>query len=104
MYYINNKLFIDKIAVDSIIKKTGTPTYCYSYKKLRENILRFKSDFNRIEPLICFSVKANNNLKLLSEISKLGIGADVVSKGELVAALSQKLIQKNCILWSWKNV
>ena len=36
MYYINNKLFIDKIAVDVTIKKTGTPTYCYSYKKLRK--------------------------------------------------------------------
>ena len=42
MYYINNKLFIDKIAVDSIIKKTGTPTYCYSYKKLRDNIKDLK--------------------------------------------------------------
>ncbi len=97
MHYINNKLFIDKISVDSIIKKIGTPTYCYSYKKLKENILRFKSDFNNIEPLICFSVKANNNLKLLSEISKLGIGADVVSKGELLAALKSKINPKKIV-------
>ncbi len=91
MHYSKNKLFIDKKAVDQIIKKFGSPTYCYSYKQLKNNILKFKKDFGKLNPLICFSVKANNNIKILNEMSKLGIGADVVSIGELMAALKSKI-------------
>ena len=91
MHYSKNKLFIDKKAVDQIIKEFGSPTYCYSYNQLKNNILKFKKDFNKLDPLICFSVKANNNIKILNEMSKLGIGADVVSKGELMAALKSKI-------------
>ena len=41
-----------------------------------------------------FSVKSNNNIKILNEMSKFGIGADVVSKGELMAALKSKINPK----------
>ena len=63
MNYKNNKLLIDKISVDKIVKQFGTPTYCYSYNQLKENILNFQKNFKNINPLICFAVKANNNTK-----------------------------------------
>ena len=91
MIYKNNKLFIDKIPVEKIVKKFGTPAYCYSYDQLKKNILQFQKNFNKINPLICFAVKANNNITILNEISRLGLGADVVSKGELIAALKSKI-------------
>ena len=94
MLYSNNKLIIDKISVDKIIKQFGTPAYCYSYNQLKENILKFQKNFKKINPLICFAVKANNNTKILNEINKLGLGADVVSKGELMAALKSKIDPK----------
>ena len=40
MKYINNKLKIEKIKVQDIAKKYGTPTYCYSYARLKKNINR----------------------------------------------------------------
>ncbi len=91
MNYSKNKLFIDNIAVDKIIKRFGTPTYCYSYNQLKKNIFNFEKNFNKLNPLICFAVKANNNVKILNEIGKLGLGADVVSKGELMAALKSNI-------------
>ncbi len=97
MYYNNNKLFIDKISVDKIIKNFGTPVYCYSYNRLKENILKFQKNFKKINPLICFAVKANNNNKILNEIGKLGLGADVVSKGELMAAIKAKINRKKIV-------
>ena len=97
MIYSNNKLLIDKIAVDKIVKQFGTPTYCYSYNQLKENILKFKKNFNKVNPLICFAVKANNNTIILKEIAKLGLGADVVSKGELMAALKSKIDPKKIV-------
>ena len=99
MQYKKNKLFIEKISADKIIKKFGTPAYCYSFKQLKENIVKFKSYFNKINPLICFAVKANNNLRILKEINRLGLGADVVSKGELEVALKAK-INPNKIVFS----
>ena len=97
MIYNNNKLLIDKIAVDKIVKQFGTPTYCYSYNQLKENILRFQKNFKKINPLVCFAVKANNNSKILKEIARLGLGADVVSKGELMAALKSKIDPKKIV-------
>ncbi len=97
MLYKNKKLLIEKLAVDKIINQFGTPTYCYSYNQLKENIYKFKRNFIKINPLICFAVKANNNNKILSEIGKLGLGADVVSAGELLAALKSKINPKKIV-------
>ena len=42
MRYKNNKFYIENVSVNSICKLTNTPTYIYSYKKIKENILGFK--------------------------------------------------------------
>ena len=97
MFYKNKKLLIDNLEVDKIIKQFGTPLYCYSYDQLKINISKFKGYFNKVNPLICFAVKANNNLRILSEIARLGLGADVVSKGELMVALKSKIQPKKIV-------
>ena len=99
MNYKNKKYYIDKVSVDKICRVVGTPTYIYSYNKLKENIINFKNKFKSINPLICFSVKSNNNIKILKEIKYLGLGADVVSKGELIRALNAG-IKANKIVFS----
>ena len=81
MKYINKKLSIEKIKVEDIAKKFGTPTYCYSYKRLKDNINNFKNNFKSFSPLVCFAIKSNTNVNLIKEIRKLGLGADVVSMG-----------------------
>ena len=87
MKYINKKLIIEKVSVESIAKKYGTPSYCYSYDRLKKNIINFKKNFRPFSPLICFAIKSNTNLNLIREIKKLGLGADVVSMGELMIAI-----------------
>jgi diaminopimelate decarboxylase len=87
MKYINKSLSIEKIKVGDIAKKFGTPIYCYSYRKLKENINNFKKNFNSFTPLVCFAIKSNTNVNLIREIRKFGLGADVVSMGELMMAL-----------------
>ena len=97
MKYINKCLTIEKIGVKDIAKKFGTPIYCYSYKKLRENITKFKKNFSSFSPLICFAVKSNTNVNLVKEIRKLGFGADVVSMGELMIALKAGIDPKKIV-------
>ena len=87
MKYSKNKLFIEKVSVLNIANKFQTPAYCYSYSKLKENINNFKKNFKSFSPLVCFSVKSNTNVNIIKEIKRFGLGADVVSKGELMLAL-----------------
>ncbi len=91
MKYKKGHFYIENVSAESIAKKFGTPAYVYSYEKIKNNINNFKKNFKTINPLICFSVKSNSNLKILNLICKLGLGADVVSKGELIRALNAKI-------------
>ena len=99
MKYINKKLTVEKISFQKIASKFGTPFYSYSYSKLKENINNFKKNFRSFSPLICFAVKSNTNINLIREIKKFGLGADVVSMGELMMALKAG-ISPNKIVFS----
>ena len=99
MKYKNKQLTTENINFQSLAKKFGTPAYCYSYSKLEENINNFKENFKSFSPLICFSVKSNTNLNIIKEIKKFGLGADVVSKGELMLALKAG-VKPNKIVFS----
>ena len=97
MKYIKKKLTIENVKVDYIAKKYGTPAYCYSYSKLKRNIVNFKNNFRSFSPLICFAVKSNTNVNLIREIRKLGLGADVVSMGELMVAVKAGINPKKIV-------
>ena len=99
MKYIKKRLAVEKVNFQRIAKKFGTPFYCYSYSKLKENVNRFKENFKSFSPLICFAVKSNTNVNLIREIKKFGLGADVVSLGELMIALKAG-IKPNKIVFS----
>ena len=97
MKYIKKKLTIENVNVDFIAKKYGTPTYCYSYAKLKKNIENFKKSFKSFSPLICFAVKSNTNVNLIREIKRFGLGADVVSMGELMMAIKAGISPKKIV-------
>ena len=97
MKFINKKFTIEKLSVDKIAKEYGTPAYCYSYGQFKKNILNFKKSFKSFSPLICFSIKSNANINLIKEIKKFGIGADVVSMGELMLALKAGIDPKKIV-------
>ena len=97
MKYLKKKLTIENVKVDYIAKKYGTPTYCYSYSELKKNINNFKNSFRSFSPLICFAVKSNTNVNLIKEIKKFGLGADVVSMGELMMAIKAGINPKKIV-------
>ena len=97
MIYKKNRLRIDGFNINFLAKKFKTPIYCYSAKKLRDNILNFKKQFNKLNPVICFAVKANPNINILREIKKFNLGADVVSAGELMMAIKAGINSKKIV-------
>ena len=97
MEYINKKLVIEKVTIQKISEKYGTPAYCYSYNKLKKNILNFKKNFKSFSPLVCFAVKSNTNISLIKQIKSFGLGADVVSMGELMMAIKAGVNPKKIV-------
>tara|TARA_Y100000389_G_scaffold192216_1_gene219423 strand:+ start:231 stop:1445 length:1215 start_codon:yes stop_codon:yes gene_type:complete len=97
MKYTNKILKIEGISVESLAKKHGTPSYCYSFNQLKNNINNFKKNFKSFSPLICFAIKSNTNVNLIKEIKKFGLGADVVSIGELMMAIKAGINPKKIV-------
>ena len=97
MQYKNKIFHVENISTEKLVKKFNTPLYCYSYLKLKNNIINFKNHFSNISPLICFSVKSNSNVKIIKEIKNLDCGADVVSKGEMMKALKAGVNPKKIV-------
>ncbi|RMD86099.1 MAG: diaminopimelate decarboxylase [Candidatus Dadabacteria bacterium] len=60
-----------------------TPLYIYSRSIIEERFARFERVFSEVKHTVCFAVKANSNLSVLSLYDRLGAGFDVVSEGEL---------------------
>ena len=85
-----NKLYCENIKVENLAKAYGTPLYVYSYHTLVDHYLKLKSAFSALNPLICYSVKANSNLSILKSLVAQGAGLDIVSGGELFRALKVK--------------
>jgi len=97
MKYIDKNLSIEKVKIQDVVKRFGTPIYCYSYEQLRKNIVNFKKSFSSFTPLVCFAIKSNSNVNLIKEIGKFGLGADVVSMGELMMALKAHIDPKKIV-------
>jgi len=94
-----NSLCVENITALELAKIYKTPFYCYSLGQLQDNYQALKDSFKNINPLICFSIKSNSNIKLLNELKKMGSGADVVSIGELLKA-KKAGIKSNKIVFS----
>ncbi len=82
--YRNGELFIEDTPVAQIAESVGTPCYVYSSRAFENSYRAYETAFANLSPLICYSVKANSNLAVLSLFAKLGAGFDVVSGGEIL--------------------
>ena len=90
------QLFIDDVSLKDITKKFGTPVYAYSANKLEENLNNYLSSVRK-EDKVCYSVKSNSNIHILSLLSALGSGFDVVSGNELRRCLEAGAKPQNIV-------
>ena len=85
--YKNGEFYAEDVPVCEIADQVGTPCYVYSYKFIEDTYNEYKEAFSEIEPVICYSAKANSNLSILKAFSSLDCGFDIVSVGELKKVL-----------------
>ena len=81
------ELYCEDVSLEHIAEEVGTPVYVYSRHTLRDHFLGLEEAFSGMPHLVCYSVKANSNLSVLSILAEEGAGADIVSGGELYRAL-----------------
>lgn len=88
----NGVLHAENVALTDIASQFGSPTYVYSRAALCESFAEFRQTLDShpagAGALVCYAVKANPNLAILSLFAKLGAGFDIVSGGELQRALA----------------
>ena len=84
----DGKIFVEKIAAESLARKVGTPLYIYSENRIRENARRVKSALAKYVPhsQLFYAVKANNNLSVLSILRGENLGADAAGPFEIELA------------------
>ncbi len=81
--YKDKTLHFDDQNILDIVTKLQTPFYIYSENVIKNNFNMYHESFGNTEHTICYSVKANSNLSILSLLAGLGSGFDIVSAGEL---------------------
>lgn len=93
MDYFNTRdgaLYAEDVALSAIADAVGTPVYVYSQATIERHARVFTEAVaacGQGDPLVAFAVKANPNGAVLRVLARAGLGADVVSGGELARAI-----------------
>jgi diaminopimelate decarboxylase len=95
--YVGKKLFCEGVAVETLVKKFGTPLYVYSTRTLTGRFQGLDHALTPLDHLVCFAVKSNSNRAVLRTLAGLGGGFDVVSGGELQRALAAGADPRKCV-------
>ncbi len=84
----NNQLYAEAVPLTQIAEQFGTPCFVYSRAALEQQYRAYEEALAGSSHLVCYAVKANSNLAVLSVLAKLGSGFDIVSGGELARVIA----------------
>jgi diaminopimelate decarboxylase len=84
--YKQGVLACEDVPLSEIAATYGTPVYVYSEQSIRERFEALDRAYSSVPHLICYAMKANDNLSIVRLLAGLGAGADIVSGGELFRA------------------
>jgi diaminopimelate decarboxylase len=79
----------EAVPLTEIAAAVGTPVYVYSSVAMRNHARALRDALSGLgDPLIAYAVKANPNAAVIATLGSEGLGADIVSGGELQRALA----------------
>jgi diaminopimelate decarboxylase len=81
--YEGGELRAGGVEMARLAAEHGTPLYVYHRPTIEARLDAVRRAFREHPTQICYSVKANSNLRLLKWLAGLGVGFDVVSAGEI---------------------
>jgi diaminopimelate decarboxylase len=83
----NGVMHCEAVSLKALAQQFGTPLYVYSESAIAAAYLEFANAAKSRKVLVCFGMKANSNLAVLSCLNQLGAGFDIVSQGEMERVL-----------------
>jgi diaminopimelate decarboxylase len=86
--YRDGVLCAEQVSLEDVARQFGTPCYVYSRAAIEGAYREFTDELAGRSSLLCYSVKANSNLGVLSLMARLGAGFDIVSGGELARVIA----------------
>jgi len=84
----NNQLYAEEVPLTQIAEQFGTPCFVYSKAALQAHYQAYEQALQGCDHLVCYAVKSNSNLAVLSVLARLGSGFDIVSGGELARVIA----------------
>src|SRR5260370_34892312 len=78
-----DEVVCERVSLDSITDKFGTPTYVYSCAAIDGAYQELHKGLAALPTTLCFAVRSNGNRAILQHLAKLGSGFDIVSGAEL---------------------
>ncbi|MFL6734650.1 MAG: diaminopimelate decarboxylase [Sphingomicrobium sp.] len=100
--YLAGEMHAESVSLTQIAEAVGTPTYVYSSATIERHATVFRDgvkDCGCGNSLVAYAVKANTNGAILRLVAECGLGADIVSGGELIRA-RRAGIPANMIVYS----
>lgn len=85
--YHGPDLYCDETPLEDLAHRTGTPAYVYSARAILDNYRAYHESLSGLPHNVCYAVKANSSMAILSLLAKAGAGFDIVSGGELYRVL-----------------
>ncbi len=85
--YEEGRLHCEGVDLEVIAQAAGTPCYVYSSQSISDAYGSYDAALGDLPHMVCYAVKANSTLAVLSLLAKLGCGFDIVSGGELFRVL-----------------
>lgn len=86
--YRDGVLHAEQVSLEDLARQFGTPCYVYSRAAIERAYREYADELADRPSLVCYSVKANSNLAVLSVMAQLGAGFDIVSGGELARVIA----------------
>lgn len=81
----------------AIATALGTPTYVYDVDAFDRRIEQLQDALGETDHHVCYALKANDCLALISIAAHAGLGGDVVSSGELLKALRGGILPSDVV-------
>src|SRR6266704_2320691 len=95
--YAGNKVYCERVSVESLAGQFGTPLYVYSQHTLTDHFQKLDQALAPLDHLICYAMKANSNAAVMRTFANLGSGFDVVSGGELQRVIAAGGDPQKCV-------
>ena len=95
--YVGSRLYCERVSIESLVRKFGTPLYIYSQHTLTDHFQKLDQALAPLDHLICYAMKANSNAAVMRTLANLGGGFDVVSEGELRRVIAAGGNPRQCV-------